>query len=739
MTTTPKNSAETSEPILHEVSDTTNGTSVKNATNTQSIRVNLSILDELMNLVGELVLSRNQLIELAKNNSDTTYISSIQHLNRVTSRLQESIMKTRMQPVGNAWTKLPRIVRDLQQSNGKSVDLRMLGQDTEIDRQILQAISDPLVHCVRNSVDHGIESPEVRSQAGKAPTGTITLNAYQQGGYIVIEVSDDGAGMNVNKIKSKAIERGLCTAEQAATMPDNQVFRFVFEPGFSTANRITEVSGRGVGMDVVRSNIEKIGGAVDINSRLGHGTSIQIKIPLTLAIISALIVNVGGEDGQDFAIPQVSVLELVRISAEQSQHIEEIHGARFLRLRDQILPLLDLGDLLGMSRPQQETEASDHEYFVVVAQIDNSQFGIVVNKIHDTQEVVVKPSGRITNALNLYSGTTILGDGRVIIILDIAKLGEKIFKEGAQLSSITANNEVSRSDVESTNLLLMRSGHGAPLAVPLSLVARLEEFKLEKIEFVNKRHVIQYRDSLLPLIAVRGDVTQHVDQATQNGRDSVWAVIFSDGKRHMGLIVSDIDDIVEHVLDFDYSGSAEGILGSIVIGARATEMIDANHYLKIAHPSWFADQEKLRDTDKNRILLVEDSRFFVALIKPILESSGYSVTLAQDGKEAISALEKSHGKFDLILSDIEMPEMDGLALARYVQKHEEWQKIPMVAMTSLVDENAKQKGLEAGFRYYLPKFDRDNMLMALVKAINEAQQKRSFVEPNALAPNRGAA
>jgi two-component system chemotaxis sensor kinase CheA len=379
----------------------------------QSIRVHVDLLENLMTMVSELVLTRNQLLQILRSQQESEFAAPLQRLSQVTSELQEGVMKTRMQPIGNAWAKLPRIVRDLSHELNKKIELQMLGADTELDRQVLELIRDPLTHMVRNSGDHGIEPPHERVAAGKPETGTITLNAYHEGGHIIIEVADDGRGLNTAKIKAKAIASGLATEAELEEMSEQQIHMFIFRAGFSTAAQVTAVSGRGVGMDVVRTNIEKIGGTIELRSREGKGTTAIIKIPLTLAIVSALIVECAGER---FAIPQMSVLELVRASSTSEHTIESINGAPVMRLRDRLLPLVSLRDLLKLN--DGEAKVAKDEHYIVVAQVGTFTFGIMVDRVFDTEEIVVKPVAPILRHIPMFSGNTILGDGSVIMILD---------------------------------------------------------------------------------------------------------------------------------------------------------------------------------------------------------------------------------------------------------------------------------------------------------------------------------
>ncbi len=662
-----------------------------------TLRVNVTILDKLMNLVGELVLARNQLIQLSAAEEDSLYSTPVQHLNRVATDLQEAVMRTRMQPIGGAWTKLPRLVRDLGQASGKQLALELHGAETELDRQILQAIQDPLTHMVRNSADHGVESPERRRAAGKPEQGTIRLNAYHEGGHVILEVTDDGAGLSLERVRRKAIDRGLVSAEVAATLSETQVFRFIFEPGFSTAEKVTNVSGRGVGMDVVRSNIEKIGGTVELMSREGRGTTVRIKIPLTLAIVSALLV---GGASEVFAIPQIGVVELVRVNDEVRHRIEIVHGARFYRLRDTLLPLVSLAEQLALTG----TSVPD-EYNIIVCQVGETRFGLVVDEVFDTQEIVVKPVGRLVKHLTVYAGCTILGDGRVIMILDpsgIANAASVVSGEEQQRASSAERDQQENSDVES--VLLYDAGGASLQAVPLSLVARLEEIPADRIEEADGRTLVQYRDALLPLLLAHPAMDVRA-------RDPRPVIVFTDNGRSMGLAVDEIRDIVDTRLTIDQGTHRAGVLGVCVINGKATEIIDTNHYLRQAFGDWFAPAGALLH-DEHRVLLVDDSRFFLNLIAPVLRGAGYRVTTAADGQDALARLERGD-RFDIIVSDIDMPAVDGFALASEIRAHPEWGTPPMIALTGRSASADRERARDCGFDEFLVKFDRDAVLGAL--------------------------
>ena len=435
----------------------------------QTIRVNVDLLENLMTLVSELVLTRNALNQMVRGREDSEFNVPFQRLSHITSDLQEGVMKTRMQPIGNAWAKLPRIVRDLALEANKKIDLQMVGAETELDRQVLELIKDPLTHMVRNSADHGLETPDERQEAGKPETGVVLLQAFHEGGHIVIEISDDGRGLNMDRIKANILENGLATSEELENMQEQQIQQFIFNAGFSTAEKVTSVSGRGVGMDVVRTNIEKIGGTIELTSIVGKGSTFTIKIPLTLAIVSALIVEC---TNQRFAIPQISVLELVRASAHSENAIEMINNAPVLRLRNRLLPLVQLSSLLNLDGTKEH--GPDDEAFIIVSQVGNYTFGIIVDRVFDTEEIVVKPVAPILRDINLFSGNTILGDGSVIMILDpsgIASATGEMTMGAAKAESSVVAETAANSDRQA--MLVFKSGGESLKAVPLALVARL--------------------------------------------------------------------------------------------------------------------------------------------------------------------------------------------------------------------------------------------------------------------------
>ena len=673
----------------------------------QNIRVGVDLLEHLMTMVSELVLTRNQLLQMVRGQTDTAFATPLQRLSHVTSELQEGVMKTRMQPIGNAWAKLPRIVRDLSVDLGKKIELKMLGADTELDRQVLELIKDPLTHMVRNSADHGLETTEERKAAGKPVTGEIVLNAYHEGGHIIIEIKDDGKGMDVERLKEKALSTGLASEADLAAMSDQQALQLIFKAGFSTAQKVTNVSGRGVGMDVVRTNIEKIGGTIELSSTLGKGTRFIIKIPLTLAIVSALIVECRE---QRFAIPQISVVELVRASAHSEHTIECINDAPVLRLRDRLLPLVSLSRILGLDGDEEPIGAGT-ETFIVVSQVGPHSFGLIVDKVFDTEEIVVKPVAPMLRDIGVYSGNTILGDGQIVMILDmngIAATATDLSMAGeAETQTVAAGDGMTG---EAVSLLVFSAGEGAPKAVPLALVARLEEIERTAIEYSDGSPVVQYRGRLMPL--VQADPMQSL-----SGEGRTPVVVFADGERNMGLVVDEIIDIVDERLDIEIVANQSGVVGRAVIAGKATDLIDAGYYLTQAYSDWFEHHDGSgNDNDTKRLLLIDDSPFFRNMLAPLLTAAGYEVTSATCADEALQILESGRG-FDIIVSDIEMPGMNGFDFARACRDDERWKTTPIVALSSHASPDDLDRGREVGFTDYVAKFDRDALLTALNQSL----------------------
>jgi two-component system chemotaxis sensor kinase CheA len=669
----------------------------------QTIRVNVDTLEHLMTMVSELVLTRNQLLEIARRHEDSSYKVPLQRLSHVTAELQEGVMKTRMQPIGSAWQKLPRVVRDLSAELGKQIDLVMVGAETELDRQVLEVIKDPLTHMVRNSADHGLESTAGRIAAGKPARGTIRLAAYHEGGTITIEIADDGKGLDLAAIRKKAVERGLAAQADVERMTDAQVAKFIFDAGFSTAAAVTSVSGRGVGMDVVKTNIETIGGIIDIATTAGRGTTFTIKIPLTLAIVAALIVRAGEHR---FALPQVAVLELVRVDAG-AQRVERINGSPVLRLRERLLPIVSLTGLLGQSGGQGDETAQAG--FVVVAQVGRERFGILVDEVFHTEEIVVKPMSAKLRHIPMFAGNTILGDGAVVLIIDPNGVARQV-AQGVQGSSGHADSdaeaEASEMGDTKTTLLVFKGGQGSFKAVPLSLVTRLEEIECDKVEWLGGRPLIQYRGRLMPLVPADPAITIR-SEGTQA------LVVFSDGERAMGLVVDEIVDIVEERLDIEIAADRSDLIGSAVLRGRATDIINIAHFLPLAYDDWARGPKRAEQV--STLLLVDDSAFFRDMLSPVLKAAGYQVVTAASTDAALSILQ-SDPRIEVVVTDLEMPGRSGFDLVAAMRSGEpRVAGLPVIGLTGTVGADAVERARSLAITDLVAKFDRSGLIAALAE------------------------
>jgi two-component system chemotaxis sensor kinase CheA len=664
----------------------------------KSIRVSVDTLEYLMTMVSELVLTRNQLLDIVRRHDESEFKVPLQRLSNVTAELQDGVMRTRMQPIGNAWQKLPRIVRDLSVELGKDIELELVGADTELDRQVLERIKDPITHMVRNSADHGLESPRQRLAAGKPEKGTIRLSAYHEGGFIILGVADDGRGLDTARIRAKALTQGLVTEAELDKMSEQQIHKFIFTPGFSTAQSVTSVSGRGVGMDVVRNNIDQIGGSIDVHSVQGRGLSFTIKSPLTLAIVSALIVDSGNEH---FAIPQLSVVELVRVHARSEHRIERIKDAAVLRLRNKLLPLLRLSTLLQLDGDRTVAD----EGFVVVTQVGAQMFGIVVDSVFHTEEIVVKPMASKLRHIAVFSGNTILGDGSVIMIVDPNGVSQALGTAVASTAAIEAEADHHDTADNKVSLLVFRAGSPEPKAVPLSLVTRLEEIDCRKIELSNGRHMVQYRGQLMPLLSVNDGVSIRREGAQP-------LLVFSDSGRSVGLVVDEIVDIVEDRLDIDVGSDRPGVLGSAVVRGQATEIVDVGHFLPLAYEDWFRRKDGSASEPERTLLLVDDSAFFRNMLAPVLKAAGYKVTAVAGAEDALALLQGGR-RFDVLVTDLDMPGMDGFALAEAVRGEPRYGDLPIIALSSHNSPESIERGRQAGFHDYVAKFDRQSLVAAL--------------------------
>jgi two-component system chemotaxis sensor kinase CheA len=740
-------------------------TTAKKTETETSLRVHVSLLDQLMTLAGELVLSRNQLLQSMTSEDHRGSEIAGQRIDLITSELQEAIMLTRMQSIGNVFNKFPRVVRDLSQSLEKKVDLHLEGKDVELDKTIIEAIGDPLTHLVRNAVDHGIELPEVRRRAGKNPVGKIYLKAYHEAGQVNIEIADDGKGLDGQVLTQKALEKGLISEDQAKVMSDKERTNLIFLPGFSTAEKITDVSGRGVGMDVVKTNLDKLGGIIDIDSDLGKGSTIRIKLPLTLAIIPCQIVMTGNER---YAIPQVNLEELLRIPANQvKDRIERVGDAEVVRLRGNLLPLIKLSEVIetesvfvdpktGKTRVDRrksisdrrskksplmredqagtdvdpdeaetvDARASEERRFhansalnIVVVSTGAMKYGLVVDELHDSEEIVVKPLGRDLKKCKGYAGATIMGDGRVALILDVANLAQM-----AGLTSLEGSSRAAEVAEESLraiqeqkdrqSLLVFRSAENEQFAAPLNMVERIEKIKASDIEMVGGKRVIRYRGGSLPLFSV--DEVAMVQPLADV--DDLLVIVFIICGKEIGLLAIGPVDAIEFSLDVDgHTLKQAGIMGSAIINEHTTLMVDVYEIVQTLNPEWFADMEAATDTNGEaaKILFAEDSNFFRNQVKSYMEDEGYHVIEAEDGAIAWELLQEHADEISLVVTDIEMPNMNGFELTRRIKTSNAYSHLPVIALTTLAGEEDIEKGRQVGISDYQIKLDREKLIRSI--------------------------
>ena len=547
---------------------------VASALSDSSVRIPVDILDKLMSLASELVLSRNQLLQCSTRLNDSMLQVASRQFNLVTSELQEALMKTRMQPISNVWNKFPRMVREVAFKLGKQINLQMQGADTELDKTLIEAIKDPLTHLVRNSIDHGIESPEVRSRANKKPEGTLLLRAYHESGRVNIVISDDGKGIDLNRVKAKALEKQLLSSDQLSQMGDNSVLQLIFLPGFSTAEKITSVSGRGVGMDVVKNNIEKIGGMIDIQSEVNKGTTIHLRIPLTLAIIKALSITAAG---QSFTIPQTHITELLRLKDDiKIGGIEYVHETPVFRFRGKLIPLVNLAELLQI-KGQSTIQAQPNH--IVILQAEDRQFGLLVDAVKDTNEIVVKPLPSRLKGVGCFAGVTIMGDGLVQLILDVsgvARLGRVLPKiRDLSIKDLAKQDEIlADKQTAGEGLLLVSAGAESQIAIALEQVVRLEEFKESQLEKTSDMSLVQYREGIMPvynlgnILGIKGGVVT-VDKARK-----IPVVVHNYGGKYVGLAVEKILDTVYESIKINGESTGLGIKKTGVVSGKITEFVD---------------------------------------------------------------------------------------------------------------------------------------------------------------------
>ncbi|MFC1763652.1 chemotaxis protein CheW [Planctomycetota bacterium] len=689
-----------------------------------SLRVNVKLLDNLMNLAGELVLSRNELMQAEAQNELNLIGAATQRINLVTSELQEAIMLTRMQPIGNVFNKFPRVVRDLASALDKKIELSVSGNDVDMDKTIIEGLADPLTHLVRNSADHGIEDPAVRRKSGKSETGQIWLKAYHEAGQVNIEISDDGKGINPDKLSQSAINKGLVTEKQVEAMSDKEKIAMIFLPGFSMADKVTDVSGRGVGMDVVKTNLDKLGGQIDIDSKIGYGTTIRIKLPLTLAIIPSLMIST---NEQRYALPMVNVVELLRIPAKQiKERIEQVADAEVVRLRQELLPILSLRKLLAENldlEPDTETEretalATGRAMNIVVVSAGSFKYGLVVDQLHDSEEIVVKPLDQYLKKCRGYAGATIMGNGQVALILDVASLARmaELNLEEIAKSSLDHEDQVAIDEMKTESLLLFGCSESEKFGVPVDLVGRIERIASSDIEYSGGKKTIKYRGGILPLYGI--DEVANVEPLAQ--RDDLLVIVFRINGHEFGLLAIPPVDTVDVAVKLDRETLRQlGIKGSAIIDDQTTLIVDIYEFIQTLNPDWVdsmpVDDQGCITTDSGgtKILYAEDSGFFRNTVRKFLEEEGYGVIDAEDGQEAWQLLQEHADEISMVLTDIEMPNLDGLGLSKKIRSDERFQHIPIIALTTLASDKDVAKGKEIGVTDYQVKLDKEKLISSI--------------------------
>lgn len=714
------------------------------------VRVNVKILDKIMNIVGELVLNRNQIVQYSNQRVEPEFSRLSQQLDIITSELQSEVMSTRMQQIGSILTKFERLIRDFSRTTGKKINLKLSGEGTELDKTLIEAIKDPLVHIIRNACDHGLESIEERKAAGKDPGGTILIKSYNESGQVTIEIVDDGKGLDRNKIGEKGIEKGVLTPEKLEKMSDPQVFGLIFAAGFSTAEKITNISGRGVGMDVVKTNIEKIGGSVSVNSKLGVGTTFKLRIPLTLAIVPVLIIKSGGES---FAIPQLNLVELVRLETEKEKSlIEKIQGSELLKLRGTLIPVFRLGERLDLKKIHedslsllsvannslrhqegQESEErgklgkSDDSFNIVILSAEDHTFGIIVDEILDTEEIVVKPLNSSLKHLNLYGGATIMGDGKVALILDalgflniVSSARDSIMDDASMENS---EEEFEAEDVQEN--LLFRLFDDREYCVPLSLVSRLEEFSASKVERTGDQPIVRYLNAPMPLINLEKtlnlDGDSLLESINSSSEEALTCIVTTIRDKNYGMIVKEILDIsIDQAVIDDIAVDREGILGTVFIGGKTISLIDLYGIIEAQGFGSVTRKASQDSAGRGRsILVIDDSAMYRKLESDLLTEAGYIVETAINGIDGYDKFVSGNGKYDLILTDIEMPKLTGYELAAKIRNELKDTKIPIIALSTRFSENDIMKGRESGFNFHLEKLKSHEVIDTVIEILGE--------------------
>lgn len=691
----------------------------------ETVRVSVSLLNDLMDLASEMVLGRNQLLrKISDYNTEIEGLEPIlQNVDLTTTELQGKIMQTRMQPISKIFNKFPRIIREMSKNLDKEIELKMTGTEVELDKSIIESLTDPLTHLVRNSVDHGIEEPSERKKSGKKPVGTVHLKAYHEGGRVNIEIIDDGKGLNIDAIKQKAIKSKVVTENELNAMNEKEVINLIFQPGFSTAKKVTDISGRGVGMDVVKTNIEKLGGTIDVITNLGKGSTFKLIVPLTVAIISSLIVGI---KGHKFAFPQVNLKEIYRLKEDDKNKIEHVGNAKVFRLRGNLLPLVDLSELLNIKETEENKNNRTNKKInrILVIDLGLKTYGLIVDAIHESEEILVKSLPTYFKHSESYSGVTIMGDGKIAMILDPEGIANNAHLK--YMEEIITKKEKTETKIddyktkqETQNLLLFKGTGEETLAVDLSMVTRVEEIRKSDIEKIGEHHYIEYEGGEFRVIRPEDYLPLN---KKESAKEKLYVIIPKFTKHPVGILMDEIQDTYETKLNFNQEDhkkaiKGQGILGTTIINKKIVVVLNIFEFFEKAAPEFFETGSEFKSEEKLNVLLLEDTEFFLKFEKSYLEWANYNVIVANNGKEGIQKLKTN--QVDAIVSDIVMPEMGGEEFIKWLRKQEKYKHLPAVAVTSLTGEKTKEEILNAGFDYYETKLDKETLLKALKRAIIE--------------------
>ena len=693
--------------------------SEKSVNQNETIRVKVDLLNKLMELTGEIVLGRNQLLRQFAKMDDKSNLVAMAHM---ISDLQQLVLQTRMQPIGGTFTKFKRIVRDLAKQLDKPIDLVIKGEDTELDRSIIESLSDPLTHLIRNCADHGLEDPSTRIGQGKDRVGTVWLQARHEGGQVVITVEDDGKGIDAAKVKAKAVANNVISQTEADAMGENEAAKLIFHPGLSTAEAVTSLSGRGVGMDVVKSTFEKLGGAIDLETNLGSGTKVIIHLPTTLTIMSSLIVRI---EGDRYAVPHSELKEVILVRPEDEIQIEQIRDREVYRLRGNLIPILSMEEITGVRREVEKDgklSSKKGEVLFLVLHSGLNQFGLLIDSIDHTEEIVVKPLAQILSSHTFYAGSSILGDSDVAMVLSANGICQShklhIHDLETSVQSTKSFEEMQILDMqEKQDLLVFRYSRNEQLAIPLSLVFKVEQIEVGRVQNVADNHFINLEGKNILLLYLDKYLTL---EPLPEDLETFYIITPKIKDFEVGIVASSIEESVHTRLNLDSPPINEAaILGITTIREKITFLVDLFSLAEQVSPDRFKRTDLEGKPEKDRLLVVEDTPFFRDLEKTYFESVGFRVTLANNGQEALDLLMERPNYYNLVVSDIVMPVMDGYELVKTMKSAEKLSKIPVIALTSFTEEESREKALEAGFDGYAIKTNKENILRAVERFLVE--------------------